>query len=87
MNAPLAITALILWLLLAFLAFRTCRRWAKEQKTEKIITQNHPAIPVKKYDLSQIKATRPLPKRSTSTPVVNRQHAERQPSVPNTWDV
>jgi hypothetical protein len=90
MNSPLAITALILWLLLAFLAFRTCRKWASEKKTKKIIVQNHSAIPVKKYDLSQIAAADPLPQGSTSKPLVKlsaQQRAERPTGLPNLWDV
>jgi hypothetical protein len=54
MNAPLAVAALILWLLLAFLAIRVCRRWAKEQNTVSVIYKNHPAIPVKQYSLANV---------------------------------
>ncbi len=53
MNSPLAITAIILWLLLFILAVKTCRKWAKESRLEKILKKNHPSIPVKKYELSE----------------------------------
>ena len=36
MNSPLALAALILWLLLAFLAVRACRKWANERNAEKL---------------------------------------------------
>ena len=52
MNSPLAVVALILWLLLAFLAIRVCRRWAKERNAVSVIYKNHPAIPVKQYQLA-----------------------------------
>ena len=32
MNSPLALAALILWLLLFFLAVQACRKWAKGAK-------------------------------------------------------
>lgn len=53
MNVPLAITAVVLWLLLVFLTIKTCRKWPKESRKEKILQKNHPSIPVKKYELSE----------------------------------
>jgi len=53
MNSPLAIVALLLWVLLFFLAVWQCRKWGKASRNEKIIYKNHPAIPVKEYKLSE----------------------------------
>ncbi len=85
MNAPLAVAALILWLLLAFLAIRVCRRWAKERNAVSIIYKNHPAIPVKQYQLADVEgdlqpAIKPKPL------------AVNQPKLPltperNVWDI
>ena len=85
MNAPLAVAALILWLLLAFLAIRVCRRWAKERKAISVIYKNHPAIPVKQYQLADVEgdlqpAIKPKPL------------AVNQPKLPltperNVWDI
>lgn len=56
MDSPLAVAALILWLLLAVLAIRVCRRWAKERNAVSVIYQNHPAIPVRQYKLTDFEA-------------------------------
>jgi len=53
MNSPLAMVALLLWVLLFFLAVWQCRKWGKASQNEKIIYKNHPAIPVKEYKLSE----------------------------------
>ena len=91
MNSPLAITALLLWTVLAFLAVRTCRRWAKKRSKVKTITKNHPAIPVKEYKLSDfsiektvsgVKPTKVLSSEKLST----EQQAQRLASLQNAWD-
>jgi len=88
-NSPLGLLALLLWLSLALLALRQCRRWAKERSQEKVIEQTHPAIPVIVYNRSnpeplehmisqEEKIVTPSPPKEDS----NRIH----PSV-NIWDV
>ena len=102
MNSPLALAALILWLLLAFLAVRACRKWAKERNAEKTIHKNHPAIPVKKYKLSDTcpgggpltavrfeSATTPvrMPAQTVlSQKLSTEQQAQRLASLRNVWD-
>ena len=90
MSSPLALAAMFLWLLLAFLAVRTCQKWAKERKVEKIIYQNHPAIPLKEYKLSDFtEATAPVkrPTKVTSLPKLSaEQQAQRLASLQNVWD-
>ena len=90
MNSPLALAALILWLLLAFLAVRACRKWAKARNAEKIIYKNHPAIPVKKYKLSDFEPTATsvrLPAKLASSPKLSpEQQAHRLASLRNVWD-
>ena len=54
MNSPLAWVALLLWVMLFFLAVWQCRKWGKASRNEKIIYKNHPAIPVKEYKLSEV---------------------------------
>ena len=79
MNSPLAIAATILWLLLLWLALRQCRRWAKARNKEQVIYQNHPAIPVKEYKLSDFETEpdsksvnpKPLPRTVASQPPAN----------------
>ena len=85
MNSPLAVAALVLWLLLAFLAIRVCQRWAKESNAVSVIYQNHPAIPVKQYQLADFEgdlqpAIKPKPL------AVNQ---SKLPSTPtrNVWDI
>lgn len=89
-NEPLALAALILWLLLAFLAIRTSQKWAKEKKVEKIIYQNHPAIPVIKYKLSDFTTAIELverPVKAASLPKLSaEQQAQRLASLRNAWD-
>ena len=90
MNSPLALAALVLWLLLVFLAIRACRKWAKERKVEKIIYKNHPAIPVKKYKLSDFTASPQPSKKPTvvASPVKLsvEQQAQRRASLRSAWD-
>ena len=85
MNSPLAVAALILWLLLAFLAIRVCRRWAKERNAVSVIYQNHPAIPVKEYQLADVEgdlqpAVQPKP------PAANQPKSPLAPTR-NVWDI
>ena len=97
MNSPLALAALILWLLLAFLAIRACRKWAKERNAEKIIHKNHPAIPVKEYKLSDTSLTAvrfetaptpvKIPAKGVHSPKLStEQQAQRLSSLRNVWD-
>ena len=71
MNSPLAVTALLLWTALVFLAVRTCRRWAKERHKVKTIMKNHPAIPVKEYKLSDFSVEAVTKPGATSTKVLS----------------
>ena len=65
-SSPLGFLALLLWISLAVLALRQCRQWAKERGQEKVIYQNHPAIPVKVYDRSETEPSdRTMPRKET----------------------
>ena len=91
MNSPLAITALLLWIVLSFLAVRTCRRWTKEQSKVKTIMKNHPAIPVKEYKLSDFSAKEAIhgiesAKTLSSEKLSTKQQAQRPASLQNVWD-
>ena len=92
MNSPLAITALLLWMVLTFLAVRTCRRWAKERNKLRTITKNHPAIPVKEYKLSDFSVEAITKPSATSAKVLaseklsTKQQAQRLTSLQNAWD-
>ena len=90
MNSPLAVAATLLWLVLLWLMQRHYRRWMKERSKEKVIYQNHPAIPVKVYQLSDIETeptsdskAKPVRQKPLPRPVAS------QPIVPSTniWDV
>lgn len=91
MNSPLAITALLLWTVLAILAVRVCRRWAKERNKVRTIMKNHPAIPVKEYKLSDFSAevaisgVKPA-KVLSSEKLSTEQQAQRMASLQNVWD-
>ena len=91
MNSPLAIMALLLWMVLAFLAVRACRRWAKKRNKVKTIMKNHPAIPVKEYKLSDFSAevaalvVKPA-KVLSSEKLSTKQQAQRLASLQNAWD-
>lgn len=89
MASPLVVAALFLWVLLAFLAFRQCRVWAKGHQKEKVIQKNHPAIPVKKYELSQIasdvSAFKPT-KVSVQPKLSMENQARRLASLQKAWD-
>ena len=90
MNAPLAVAALILWLLLAFLAIRVCRRWAKERNAVSIIYKNHSAIPVKQYQLANFEADVSMLAKSAgampSPKLSAEQQAQRLASLRDAWD-
>ena len=90
MNSPLALTAMILWLALAFLGVRAYRKWTKEKKIKKIIYKNHPAIPVKKYKLSDFESATEvvkIPAKATLPPKLSvEQQAQRRVSLRNAWD-
>ena len=85
MNSPLAVAALVLWLLLAFLAIRVCQRWAKERNAVSVIYKNHPAIPVKQYQLADVEGD--LQPAAKPNPLVVNQ--PKLPSTPtrNVWDI
>ena len=85
MDSPLAVTALILWLMLAVLAIRVCRRWAKERNAVQVIYQNHPAIPVRQYKLADFEAeVQPTAK---PKPLTVDQLKPPLHHVRNVWDV
>lgn len=90
MNSPLAFTALLLWLVLAFLAVRTCQKWAKEKNVEKIIYKNHSAIPIKKYKLSDFNTSAESVKKpkgvASPAKLSIEQQTQRQASSRNVWD-
>jgi hypothetical protein len=90
MNSPLALAAMVLWLLLAFLAVRACQKWAKERKIEKIIYKNHPAIPIKKYKLSDFTGSEEAVRKPTvvasSVKLSIEQQAQRRALLRNAWD-
>jgi flagellar biosynthesis/type III secretory pathway M-ring protein FliF/YscJ len=91
MNAPLLVVAMLLWLLLAFLLFRELKRRAAQKKSELILQKNHPAIPERKYHLSEFaheandESKAPLRRRLAKLSA-DRQ-AERLESLKNVWDV
>ena len=92
MNSPLAITALLLWMVLAFLAVRTCRRWARERNKVKTIMKNHAAILVKEYKLSDFSVEAITKSSAMSAKVLSpeklstEQQAQRLASLQNAWD-
>ncbi len=92
MNSPLALVALLLWILLFFLAVWQCRKWGKASRNENIIYKNHPAIPVKEYKLSEFEMqvgseanTKPINKHK-SNPGIKKQ-VEQLSTLKNIWDV
>nr|WKN38698.1 hypothetical protein K4G66_08280 [Tunicatimonas sp. TK19036] len=90
MTSPFAVAALFLWVLLAFLAFRQCRVWAKGTQKEKIIQKNHPAIPVKKYEISQIDVSEKPINKPLKIPghpkLSSKDQARRLASLQKAWD-
>lgn len=95
MNSPLGIVALFLWGILLFLTVRQCKRWAKVSRKEKIIYQNHPAIPVKEYKLSEFELSdeqvEKIKPKSVSelkqSKLSLEKQKERLASLKNAWDV
>lgn len=95
MNSPLAIVVLLLWASLALLAIGQCRRWAKSERSEKIIIQNHSSIPTKEYKLSEFEGhdeVEEKPKLKSGSqfkkPKLNTQKQwERLATLKNSWDV
>jgi hypothetical protein len=91
MNAPLLLIALLLWLLLAFLLFRELKRSAAQKKSELILQKNHPAIPERKYKLSEfapdILEENKAPLRRRLAKLSADRQAERLESLKNVWDV
>jgi len=97
MNSPLAMFALLLWVLLFVLVVWQCRKWGKANRNEKIIYKNHPAIPVKEYKLSEFEIpagataniknpkTKPINK-FKSKPGLEKQSGQLS-TLPNIWDV
>jgi len=97
MSSPLAMIALLLWVLLFFLAVWQCQKWGKASRNEKIIYKNHPAIPVKEYKLSEfvtnadpdakVENSKPNPiKKLKENPGIKKQK-EQLSTQPNVWDV
>ncbi|MEK6480378.1 hypothetical protein WJR50_22735 [Catalinimonas sp. 4WD22] len=95
MNSPLALVALLLWVLLIFLVVRQCKRWAKASQHEKIFCQNHPAIPVKEYKLSEFVVHDEVEEKSKlilasklKQPKLNpEKQVERLEMLKHSWDV
>ncbi|MEK6481659.1 hypothetical protein WJR50_29210 [Catalinimonas sp. 4WD22] len=95
MNSPLGIVALLLWVLLLVLTVWQCRKWAKASRKEKIIYQNHPAILVKEYKLSEFELGDEQVEKITPKPVnIHKpsklsleKQKERLASLKNAWDV
>ena len=97
MSSPLAIVALLLWVLLFFLAVWQCRKWGKASRNEKFIYKNHPAIPVKEYKLSEVgmpagsganienSNPKPINKLKAKPGIANQ--SEHLSNLPNVWDV
>jgi len=97
MNSPLAMIALLLWVLLFFLAVWQCQKWGKASRNEKIIYKNHPAIPVKEYKLSEVRMhagseenienpnPKPINKLKAKPGIAN--PSEQLSNLPNVWDV
>ncbi len=101
MSSPFAMVALLLWVLLFFLAVWQCRKWGKASRNEKIIYKNHPAIPVKEYKLSEF-VTNAGPdanienqsRQKAGTKPINKlkpkpslEKQSGQSDLPNVWDV
>ncbi|WP_277478787.1 hypothetical protein [Catalinimonas alkaloidigena] len=95
MNSPLGIVALLLWGILLVLAIRQYRKWTKASRKEKIIYQNHPAIPVKEYKLSEFEVSDEQVGKNKPKPASQLKHSqlnlekqrERLASLRNAWDV
>lgn len=93
MNSPLAIVALLLWVLLAFLAIRQCKRWAKSERSEKNIFHNHPGIPTKEYKISEFEMKddeKPefiLANKLKQSKLKPEKQRERLASLKHNWDV
>ncbi|MEM8970281.1 MAG: hypothetical protein AAGE93_27950 [Bacteroidota bacterium] len=86
-SSPLGLLALILWISLALLALGQCQRWAKERSQEKVVYQNHPAIPIKVYDRS---VTEPLDLATSHKVEMSTRSQPKEDHIspaPNAWDV
>ena len=78
-SSPLGVLALLLWISLALLALRQCRRWARERNQERVIYQNHPAIPIKMYDRSESESLdHTMPRKEAMSTQVAAQSRKRQ---------
>ena len=90
MNDPVALSAIILWLVLLFLTIRTLRRWKKESQQTKIFQKNHPSIPVKVYKLSEFSdEPEAIVKSTPDTPVIadaKTRRTQRMEALRNAWD-
>ncbi|WKN44261.1 hypothetical protein [Tunicatimonas pelagia] len=86
-SSPLGLLALLLWISLALLTLRQCQRWARERNQEKVIYQNHPAIPVKVYDQS---GAEPLDCATSHEVEMSTRSQPKEDHIspsPNAWDV
>jgi len=88
-SSPLGSLALSLWFSLAILALRQCQRWAKERSQEKVIDQNHPAIPVIVYDRSNHEPLEHMISQEEKivTPSPPKEDSNRAHPSANIWDV
>ncbi|MEK6482443.1 hypothetical protein WJR50_33215 [Catalinimonas sp. 4WD22] len=95
MNSPLALVALLLWVLLLFLTLQQCQKWAKTSQREKIFYQNHSSIPIKEYKLSEFvvhdvvddKPKLILNKKHMKPKLDPEKQIERLATLKNAWDI
>ncbi|WKN44917.1 hypothetical protein [Tunicatimonas pelagia] len=88
MNDPIALTAIILWLVLLLLTVRTLRKWKKEHRQPTIFQKNHPSIPVKVYKLSEFTdepetVTKPI---SSTADTKAQRRSQRMEALRHAWD-
>ncbi len=86
-SSPLGLLALLLWISLILLTLRQCRQWAKERSQEKVIYQNHLAIPVKIYDRIGTEPLDSTVSHKGETSTLFRPKADNVSPSPNAWDV
>ena len=86
-SSPLGALALLLWISLALLALRQCRQWARERNQERVIYQNHPAIPIKVYDWSDSEPLDRTVPRKEAMSTQPRLKADNVRPARNAWDV
>ena len=86
-SSPLGLLALLLWISLALLTFRQCRRWAKERRRERVVYQNHPSIPVKVYAQNNTKSLERIIPNNRKMSTQSQTKEDTTIPSPNAWDV